>query len=72
MVITLISTSFLKVSTAKKIHCYFVVKLKNMSILCFVKNLKFIGSGAALVALAYLNLNRCGLSDEGCDKFSGE
>lgn len=27
---------------------------------------------AALVALAYLNLNRCGLSDDGCDKFSGE
>ncbi|KAH7574334.1 hypothetical protein JRO89_XS03G0283700 [Xanthoceras sorbifolium] len=26
---------------------------------------------AALVALAYLNLNRCSISDDGCDKFSG-
>lgn len=33
---------------------------------------KLIVSGAALVALAYLNLNRCNLPDEGCDKFSGE
>ncbi|KAH7574347.1 hypothetical protein JRO89_XS03G0285000 [Xanthoceras sorbifolium] len=26
---------------------------------------------ATLVALAYLNLNRCSISDDGCDKFSG-
>lgn len=51
---------------AQFLYCYFR-RIRASYVL-----LKLFVSGAALVALSYLNLNRCELSDEGCDKLLGE